>query len=723
MDFKPAEHVNPHEIVKASPQDEASLVRLLQALERMLLDALEHAEDVGFTVGYDRSDNDVPSIAPHGQNRYRSGFYPTVRVMADLWERLAQEAPERALALSRPWSQAPFVLLRRLSIFAATNTVYSAADLAEAIMRLDDHDFWISGAQVELMRGLAARWDEFTPQVRAEIEARINAGIPRDLFADDALDSDRWESVRENAIYRRLSRLERAGKHLGSDSVSLLKQIAERHPKWRPSSDDRDDFHTWSETRTGPDGDVELLKDVSDATLVGEALRIESERQLDQGDLWRQFCSSDPDRAFRGLSADAAAGNWNAYAWRSLFWATGESFDGTLKVEIADAVLAMPDATLGELVGTIADWIRIHRAFLDNQQRDKVSQLWLLWDRVAQLVYGDDTAANPRSEDLVQRALNLPGGVLAWTLIDHLGAAEPAPGAGLGELETRFTLVACADGESGLLGRVHFARGLRYLHQTAPDWTAAEMLPRFQLEHAEALAMWKANAQARAGSAVLFNALKTPLLAIIPRTELSDAEGSNLATRLLDVLVWRQMGSAENYELAPVEVRDLLAVSPARLREHLAWLLWRLQGDNALADGQLAAKGTRWRELVGPIFKQIWPLDARLRTKRASQNLVEMVMETDDALPEAVDTVVDVLSPYELYSLEHTFRLEAAHAALIERYPRDIIKLAHALIDPLLHPVPRDLGQLLHDCQLRDPQIVHDPAFLRLDGFRRLSGA
>ena len=66
--------------------------------------------------------------------------------------------------------------------------------------------------------------------------------------------------------------------------------------------------------------------------------------------------------------------------------------------------------------------------------------------------------------------------------------------------------VAASCTESGLpaepiLGRVHFSRGLSYLHQTAPEWTIAEMLPRFQEGHAEAVAMWKANAQARAGSA------------------------------------------------------------------------------------------------------------------------------------------------------------------------------------------------------------------------------
>ncbi|TVR84889.1 MAG: hypothetical protein EA405_00395 [Rhodospirillales bacterium] len=730
LDFEPSKDVS-HQIVEVWPKDETSLVRLLRALERTLLDALEHAEDVGFIdVGHtivcrDRSDFDVPSVARHAQNKHHYRFYPLVRVMADVWEQLAQAAPEQAVALSRPWSHAPFVLLRRLAIFAATNAVHPAADLAETIMGLDDHDFWLSGAQVELMRALVARWDDFTPKEQADIEARICAGIPRHLFADDAFEAERWESVVDGSIYRRLGRLKAAGKRLGADSLILLQQIAERHPGWCPSSGDRDDFHYWTESLMGPQGDIDLLKDVPDAKLVGEALRIEREGWFDQRDLWRQFCSSDPDRAFHGLLAEAKAGNWNAAAWGPLFWASDSSLQDSLKVEIADAVLAMPVTALGELIDMIANWILKHRAFLDDQPRNGMSRLWRLWDRVSELVYADDTAADPRGEDLIGRALNLPGGVLAWILVDHLAAAEPAPGAGLDGLEPRFTLVARAEGEAGLLGRVHFARDLGYLHHTAPDWTAAEMVPRFQLEHAEALAMWRANADssARARPPELFNTLKAPLLEVIRRPELSDNERDNLATRLLDVLIGHQEGSAQDYQLAAAEVRDLLTTGPERLRDHFAWLLWRLQGDNPPANGQPAANGARWNKLVGPIFKQIWPLDARLRTEGASENLVRMVMETDDAFPGAVDAVVDVLAPYQIHSLEYTLGLETAHAALIERYPRAIIKLAGALIDPTRHRVPRDLGRLLDDCQQHDPEIVHDPAFLRLDGFKRLSGA
>jgi hypothetical protein len=45
------------------------------------------------------------------------------------------------------------------------------------------------------------------------------------------------------------------------------------------------------------------------------------------------------------------------------------------------------------------------------------------------------------------------------------------------------------------------------------------------------------------------------------------------------------------------------------------------------------------------------------------------------------------------------------------------------LIDPQRYPVPPDLVRLLDDVRKIDPQIVHDPAFLRLNGFVRLSSA
>ena len=94
--------------------------------ERTLLDLAEEAEEAGFTSGYDRSDGDVPSIAGHHQNEDRTGFYPIVRVLADLLERLASAAPEHARAVALAWEQSRFTLFRRLALFVLTRAAFPA---------------------------------------------------------------------------------------------------------------------------------------------------------------------------------------------------------------------------------------------------------------------------------------------------------------------------------------------------------------------------------------------------------------------------------------------------------------------------------------------------------------------------------------------------------------------------------------------------------------------
>jgi hypothetical protein len=53
----------------------------------------------------------------------------------------------------------------------------------------------------------------------------------------------------------------------------------------------------------------------------------------------------------------------------------------------------------------------------------------------------------------------------------------------------------------------------------------------------------------------------------------------------------------------------------------------------------------RWRTLIGPLFRDIWPLDAKLRTEETAENLVLMAMECEGAFPDAVEAIVDLVVP------------------------------------------------------------------------------
>ena len=93
-------------------------------------------------------------------------------------------------------------------------------------------------------------------------------------------------------------------------------------------------------------------------------------------------------------------------------------------------------------------------------------------------------------------------------------------------------------------------------------------------------------------------------------------------------------------------------------------------------------------------------------------------MGTDEAFPEAVDKVIGNVMPCEIYYLEDAL-LRQEHGQMVSRFPRDIVKLANAMIDPTCHELPRDLGEFLDNCLEADPEISSEQAYRQLDGYRR----
>ena len=271
---------------------------------------------------------------------------------------------------------------------------------------------------------------------------------------------------------------------------------------------------------------------------------------------------------------------------------------------------------------------------------------------------------------------------------------------------------------------------LAYLDAIDPAWVEANLEPRFVWGHPEALALWRSYARGGVGSSRLFNALKPAMLAAFERQQLSDHEFEGLISKLLNVAVWHQRGEEPEYNLTAAEVRRALAVGPASARHNVSWNLWRMmakpRGDEDEADsdqGVVVDKPTWWRTVIGPVFRDIWPLDARLRSKSTTRKFVLMALECEAAFPEAVEAILDLIVPYELYQLAQSLRLEDKHSALVQQYPRAFVRLVNALIDPMAFRVPGDLGAFLQECVAADPAAANDPAYIRLNSLRRQRGA
>jgi hypothetical protein len=451
-------------------------------------------------------------------------------------------------------------------------------------------------------------------------------------------------------------------------------------------------------------------------------MRLQRERVYDQGGIWRLLIETDPGRALRALKLEADAGRIEPIAWRDFLWAASDKVNADVQFEIADAILLMPAASLGELLVPAASWLQRRQELLKGDPPDEATFL-RVWDRLAALAYPQDGGPIEEVEtDLTSSALNDPAGLLACTLLDHIVGQSPTRDSGLRpEYSTRLDLAVNTPGRAGLLARVLLIRSLPQIECIDPNLAVTNLVPYLEWDRSYASAMWRALAgSGSVGTSHLFNAVKAPMLEAFARPELDDNDLEGLINQLLSIELAHRRGEALDYALTPAEIKRALSVGASGVRATAARLLWLEMDDG---QGQPTDKAVRWRQIVGPLFRDVWPLDARFRDQQVSENLVMMTLECGDAFADAVETVIDFIVPYQLYLIAHSLRLQEEHDTLLREHPRAALKLAKALIDPAVYPVPNDLADFLQLCVEADPSVTAEPTYIRLFGLRRLQSA
>ena len=497
--------------------------------------------------------------------------------------------------------------------------------------------------------------------------------------------------AKDNAAFKRLTRLKAAGWPLSADCEAAIDDIVVRRPKWTPAPGDRDDFSVWHESGWRSNGQPELS-------------------------------AADPERALRALKLEADVGRFEPVAWRVLLCAASDKGDPGLQFDVADALLTMPAAALGELLEPAASWLQRHRESLKGDPPDETTFL-RVWDRLATLAYPQDVG--PIEEeiegDLISTALNNSAGMLASTLLNHIEDQDPAQNSELRpQFATRLNVAINAGGRAGLLARVEIVRSLADLESIDPNWAATNLVSCLSWERPHAAAMWDAfTGGGRIGTPRLFNDIKAPVLEAFTRPDLGDHAREALIGQLLRIEFAHRRGKALDYSLTSAELKRALSVAAPSVRATAARLLWLAMDDE---QGE-PDKAVRWRQVVGPIFRDIWPLDARFRDKQVSERLVLMTLECEDAFDDAVDAVIDFIVPYQFGLIAHSLRLQQDHDKLLREHPRAALKLADALIDPAIYPVPNDLADFLQLCVDADPSVTADATYIRLFGLRRLQSA
>ena len=165
---------------------------------------------------------------------------------------------------------------------------------------------------------------------------------PLTWYAAAGSDNGRTEVIRDREAFIRLVRLSTTEVGLPEIGLAALAELRKSNPDWTAGHSDRDDFHIYSESAHGEQGDVGLLASVDTEQLLREAERLQAEDPFRQGELWRKFVRADPQRALAALSAASSAGDWPGDMWGPFLWTLSAGEVPELEAAAAELLLTAP---------------------------------------------------------------------------------------------------------------------------------------------------------------------------------------------------------------------------------------------------------------------------------------------------------------------------------------------------------------------------------------------
>ncbi len=702
VDFEVDENLTADAVLEAWPKDTSADTdeRLLAQLTTALEAALNDVADVGLEpqVGYAKSDSDVPSVDEHGQNEYRSGFQAIVRTLAELWSRLSVKSPAQALSCLERWSRLDYRLTRRLTLFAAANSIVSADLSARMLMEMPLGELFLTSASVEVYRLIGKRWNDFRENDKVAILTRLCQGPPRDWFRADA----KTDGTIDRCQFDFLAAMTRDGFDIGSAATDLLREIKVRWPNWELRPEEQTGFHSWHSSGSSRIvGDADKFLNIEDDRLVEVANGLATERDFMGGDDWQTLCSNDPDRALRGLDKAALAGNWPLELWKSFLWVHREYVGSRTAERVAELLLLCPQESFSEIADAASWWLNQYSKALSDQL------LWPLWDRIAKASLNE--IEESELNDVYSKAINAPAGRLAEVLLKRFPNARDK-GEVPEDIKLRLDRLFEVAGNSGKLARIRISKEVSFLFERLPEWTKAKVIPLFDWASPDAQDAWEARKYASyIGSPELFGLIKAPFLEMFGRIDISSEELRVYASWLAAILIANKIRSDDFYPLKPLEARNALRRAGAK---SLSSVGHRLAVE--MEDAKPEEKAERWRMIVGPVLHEIWPIDVDIRSNSANFKLFQILKATGDAFLEAAEVIVPLLRPDDPKSHSTVFSIAGAPDELYQLSPSKMLELVDALVSEETDGNIYSLDKVLNRVRYHDPSLANSRKFQRL---------
>ena len=584
--------------------------------------------------------------------------------------------PDGRTALLRSWIASDEKMLWRLALDAIVDDNQADFDLVGQLLLRSSHAvLWDDDCAREVISVLR----EAGLRGSSELQVALVDAVRQKVGADATPDTG--ASMLPLAGYR-LEALEGGGAPLSPEAARILATFKERRERSR-----------WRRSQETP-ALAGRIRDIVKALQAGSV----------DGETFKSFAQARPVAALLALKALGKTAEWPVDLWKPALDTAQtrikEARSGHC-LRLAELLLGIPDDSFRGLHREVS-WIV--DVLAERWPTEDETTFWQLW-RLGWRHRSQDSGSLSRI-DALTHAMNTTAGRYAGAALKRVQAVsrqKPIPEDHLRVLDR------IAGDESGKSGLLMLAFRLNWLYARIPEWTKQNILSRMRWEDGSATdgtservrALWEVTAIQGPLPPELVRALGPDLWTAVRRHQ-ELGHGENLVRLFIYLSTSDQtklINENDRRELARIAVKD----RPGQVGLALTQILKRSPGPAE----------HNWSALVRPWLESYWPREKDLNTGKSSAALVEVILETGDAFPDAVEWAngyVVPLNDRQIGSVWHRAKVWKSH-------PRAAIALLHRIVPPEgIDPWARaSLGDMLKGLRQIDPTLPRDLRFVELE--------
>lgn len=674
-------------------ENSSFLYRFAETLTEYLELALQLIEKDDF--GYSKSPFLWRSIAEHEQNWDGAPCTKLIDLVRDSYfeiiheGRLRADRPRTDNLLNR-WVASKHTLFKRLALHAlAENTKSDISLVKNLLLKNQAKGLWCLEMRREVLRFFRKAGNRMPRNLRFEIEGAILAGPKLKKVKDPFYNPERI--CCEKAL--RLYKLQVSGVKLNKKKKVLADKAA---PCRDNVGNDQDEFLTLpAKARTESYKEIALKNLVNGSVNDIRVAMEENEINDYEFRILLGLRSAKVVSALRYLSKD---GKWLNVYWEKLLWYLGTASNQNNNVKmnkhVASIIAPAPDKFFSEFSLAASTFVlRIAHECITNEE----TTFKILWTRAWTMK--QDIQPNNKSQDPITSALLHPEGKLAEAALIRLEKQKSVADKGIpSEVKSYFdAIVSETDGHQG---RIMLMTQLHHLFTIDLDWTQEHLIePLHKVQSNKSTDLWSAFGWSPRLDRGLFQSLKSPLLKIITKPD-HEFEFIQRLRRLL-ISVYIDLPN----ELSKQDILDVVRVISNEGLTSLLDGLTRRFSENS-KDSKLV-----WQEEVYPWLLEFWPKASSRNTIETSEAILSMLVECDDAFPEAAMWSLDYLRSYKGDALQELTEKDYAKS-----YPDEMLQILNKIIeDKTLDSLNRvNLKNLLDEMRESNNEVSNDPKFQRL---------